>query len=65
MPVDKKVMFSVLLLCAGVLGYWIEVAMGMERNIPYLIVLVVFLMLGLWSMSAVQNLAVPATLCMR
>lgn len=28
MPVDKKVMFSVLLLCAGVLGYWIEVAMG-------------------------------------
>ncbi|MBU0791863.1 MAG: hypothetical protein Q8S92_18035 [Hydrogenophaga sp.] len=55
MPVDKKVMFSVLLLCAGVLGYWIEVAMGMERNIPYLIVLVVFLMLGLWSMSAVQK----------
>lgn len=51
----KKVMFSVLLLCAGVLGYWIEVAMGMERNIPYLIVLVVFLMLGLWSMSAVQK----------
>jgi hypothetical protein len=29
--------------------------MGMERNIPYLIVLVVFLMLGLWSMSAVQK----------
>ena len=55
MPVDKKVMFSVLLLCAGVLGYWIEVAMGMERNIPYLIVLVEFLMLGLWSMSAVQK----------
>jgi hypothetical protein len=55
MPVGKKVMFSVLLLCAGVLGYWIEVAMGMERNIPYLIVLVVFLMLGLWSMSAVQK----------
>ena len=55
MPVDKKVMFSVLLLCAGVLGYWIEVAIGMERNIPYLIVLVVFLMLGLWSMSAVQK----------
>lgn len=55
MPVSKKVMFSVLLLCAGVLGYWIEVAMGMERNIPYLIVLVVFLMLGLWSMSAVQK----------
>ncbi len=55
MPVHKKVMFSVLLLCAGVLGYWIEVAMGMERNIPYLIVLVVFLMLGLWSMSAVQK----------
>lgn len=55
MPVDKKVMFSVLLLCAGVLGYWIEVAMGMERNIPYLIVLVLFLMLGLWSMSAVQK----------
>jgi len=53
--VHKKVMFSVLLLCAGVLGYWIEVAMGMERNIPYLIVLVVFLMLGLWSMSAVQK----------
>ena len=51
----KKVKFSVLLLCAGVLGYWIEVAMGMERNIPYLIVLVVFLMLGLWSMSAVQK----------
>jgi hypothetical protein len=56
MPVGKKVMFSVLLLCAGVLGYWIEVAMGMERNIPYLIVLVVFLMLGLWSMSAVQKI---------
>ena len=55
MPVHQKVMFSVLLLCAGVLGYWIEVAMGMERNIPYLIVLVVFLMLGLWSMSAVQK----------
>ncbi|GAO27495.1 hypothetical protein ALISP_7340 [Alicycliphilus sp. B1] len=55
MPVGKKVMFSVLLLCAGVLGYWIEVAMGMERNIPYLIVLVVFLMLGLWSMSAVEK----------
>ena len=55
MPVGKKVMFSVLLLCAGVLGYLIEVAMGMERNIPYLIVLVVFLMLGLWSMSAVQK----------
>ena len=55
MPVGKKVMFSVLLLCAGVLGYWIQVAMGMERNIPYLIVLVVFLMLGLWSMSAVQK----------
>ena len=55
MPVGKKVMFSVLLLCAGVLGYWIEVAMGMERNIPYLIVLVVFLMLGLWSMSAVKK----------
>ena len=55
MPVGKKVMFSVLLLCAGVLGYWIEVAMGMERNIPYLIVLVVFVMLGLWSMSAVQK----------
>lgn len=55
MPVGKKVMFSVLLLCAGVLGYWIEVAMGMERNIPYLIVLVVILMLGLWSMSAVQK----------
>ena len=55
MPVDKKVMFSVLLLCAGVLGYWIEVALGMERNIPYLIVLVVFLVLGLWSMSAVQK----------
>ena len=55
MPVGKKVMFSVLLLCAGVLGYWIEVAMGMERNIPYLIVVVVFLMLGLWSMSAVQK----------
>ena len=55
MPVGKKVMFSVLLLCAGVLGYWIEVAMGIERNIPYLIVLVVFLMLGLWSMSAVQK----------
>lgn len=55
MPVGKKVMFSVLLLCAGVLGYWIEVAMGMERNIPYLIVLVLFLMLGLWSMSAVQK----------
>ena len=55
MPVGKKVMFSVLLLCAGVLGYWIEVAMGMEHNIPYLIVLVVFLMLGLWSMSAVQK----------
>lgn len=55
MPVGKKVMFSVLLLCAGVLGLWIEVAMGMERNIPYLIVLVVFLMLGLWCMSAVQK----------
>ena len=55
MPVGKKVMFSVLLLCAGVLGYWIEVAMGMERNITYLIELVVFLMLGLWSMSAVQK----------
>ena len=55
MPVGKKVMFSVLLLCAGVLGYWIEVAMGMERNIPYLIVLVVFLMLGVWSMSAVEK----------
>lgn len=55
MPVGKKVMFSVLLLCAGALGYWVELEMKSDENIPYLLALVALLMLGLWSMSAVQK----------
>lgn len=55
MPVGKKIMFSVLLLGAGAFGCWLEVMMGMEENISYLIALIALLMLSIWTMSPVQK----------
>lgn len=55
MPTSKKLIFSVLLVGAGGVGYWIEREMYGWNNVPYLISLVIFLMIGLWSMSAVKK----------
>jgi len=55
MPFGKKLMFSVLLLLAGALGYWLELRAGTAENVPHLIALTALLMLGIWSMSAVAK----------
>jgi len=55
MPIGTKLVFSALLLCAGAVGYWVEKQTGTQQYVPYLAGLVSLLMLGLWSMSAVQK----------
>lgn len=51
MPASKKLVFSALLLIAGVIGYLIEIKTGREDLLGHLGALVVLLMVGLWALS--------------
>lgn len=55
MPASKKLVFSALLLIAGVIGYLIEIKTGREDLLGHLGALVVLLMVGLWALSPVDR----------
>ena len=55
MPASKKLVFSALLLIAGVIGYLMEIKTGREDLLGHLGALVVLLMVGLWALSPVDR----------
>jgi hypothetical protein len=55
MPITKRILFTILVILAGAIGYLIELRSGSENLAIAMVILTVMMIVSLWALSPVNR----------